>query len=407
VAAARGVARDVRAVALVDGEHYPDVVREALETLPYDVVAAVLVGGTEKLRADAEYGVPLVSRLEDADADVVLDLSDEPVLGPRRRMVWASRALAAGRAYVGADFRFDPPVYHPFSVPSVAVIGTGKRVGKTAVTAKLARVLARDRSIVVVCMGRGGPREPEVVETPPEMSDLVALSRTGRHAASDHLEVAALTGLPTIGCRRAGGGLAGAPFTSNVLEGAALAAARRPDLVIFDGSGAAIPPIAVGTRILVAGARQDLRDGLNTYRVLMSDLVLLTSGGEQLAAEVRRVKDVPVVPVSLRLRPVAPLAGSRVAVFTAGPAATDHLDAEVVLSSANLADRRALRDDLATVDADVYLVELKAAAVDVVAEAALARGVPVVLADNDVVADDAGVDLAGEFERIVEIGSAA
>ena len=401
------MARHVRAVALVDGEHYPDVVREALETLPYDVVAAVLVGGTEKLRGGADYGVPLVSRLEEVDADVVVDLSDEPVLGPRRRMAWASRALAAGRAYVGADFRFDPPVYHPFSLSSVAVIGTGKRVGKTAVTAKLVRVLGRDRNVVVVCMGRGGPRQPEVVETPPELRDLVALSRAGRHAASDHLEVAALTGAPTIGCRRAGGGLAGAPFTSNVLEGAALAAARSPDLVIFDGSGAAIPPIAVGARILVAGARQDLRDGLNAYRVLMSDLVLLTSGGDDLAADVRRVKDVPVVPVSLRLRPVEPLAGRRTAVFTAGPAATDHLDADIVLSSANLADRRALREELGRVDADVYLVELKAAAVDVVAEVALARGADLVLADNDVVADDDAVDLAAELERIVEIGSAA
>ena len=397
----------MRAVALVDGEHYPDVVREALATLPYEVVAAVLVGGSEKLRENADYGVPLVSRLEAADSDVVLDLSDEPVLGPRLRMAWASRALAAGRAYVGADFRFDPPVYHPFSLPSVAVIGTGKRVGKTAVTAKLARVLGRDRSLVVVCMGRGGPPDPEVVDTRPEIGDLIALSRAGRHAASDHLEVAALTGVPTIGCRRAGGGLAGAPFTSNVLEGAALAAARRPDLVIFDGSGAAIPPIAVGARILVAGARQDLRDGLNAYRVLMSDLVLLTSGGGELAAEVRRLKDVSVVPVSLRLRPMEPLAGRRAAVFTAGPAPTDHLDADIVLSSANLADRRALREDLARVDADVYLVELKAAAVDVVAEAAVARGATVVLADNDVVPDDDEVDLAAELERVVEIGSAA
>jgi hypothetical protein len=36
----------------------------------------------------------------------------------------------------------------------------------------------------------------------------------------------------------------------------------------------------------------------------------------------------------------------------------------------------------------VYLVELKAAAVDVVAEAALARGAEVVLAANDVVSDE-------------------
>ena len=48
-----------RAVVLVDGEHYPPVVRDALAELSYDVVAAVLVGGTEKLRGDPDYGVPL------------------------------------------------------------------------------------------------------------------------------------------------------------------------------------------------------------------------------------------------------------------------------------------------------------------------------------------------------------
>ena len=84
-----------------------------------------------------------------------------------------------------------------------------------------------------MAMGRGGPPEPELVESPPSLDELVERSRSGRHAASDYLEIAALAGVPTIGCRRAGGGLAGAVFVSNVAEGAALAAeqaARRRDL---------------------------------------------------------------------------------------------------------------------------------------------------------------------------------
>ena len=60
--------------------------------------------------------------------------------------------------------------------------------------------------------------------------------------------------------------------------------------------------------------------------------------------------------------------------------------ARVVHMSGNLADREALRDELEAVSAEVYLVELKAAAIDVVAEAAFARGAEVVLAANDVVA---------------------
>jgi len=74
-------------------------------------------------------------------------------------------------------------------------------------------------------------------------------------------------------------------------------------------------------------------------------------------------------------------------VFTTGPAPTDHLDADVVHVSRALANRARLREELAALDADTYLVELKAAAVDVVAEDALARGRRVVLAANEVVAD--------------------
>ncbi|HLY86685.1 MAG TPA: hypothetical protein VKO84_09285 [Gaiellaceae bacterium] len=382
----------LRALVLIDGEHYAPVVRDALEALPYDVVGALLAGGAEKLRGAEDYGAPLVDSLDAVQADLVVDLSDEPVLGPRERMLWASRALALGLPYVGADFRFDPPPLEAVATPSLAVVGLGKRVGKTAVAGHVARILARDRRVVVVAMGRGGPAEPELVETPPTLDDLLALSRSGRHAASDHLEAAALAGVPAVGCRRAGGGLAGAPFESNVLEGGQLAGQLDPELLVFDGSGAALPPVDVDARILVTNAGHDARAGLNSYRVLVSDLVVDTGGADRDA--IRSISDVPVVSAELRLRPAEPLAGRRTAVFTTGPAPTDHLDAEVVHVSRNLARREALHEELERVDAEVYLVELKAAAVDVVAEAALARGAEVVLAANDVVSPELDERLA-------------
>jgi cyclic 2,3-diphosphoglycerate synthase len=376
----------VRALVLIDGEHYASVVRDALADLPYDVVAALLVGGTEKLRGGDEYGVPLVESLDAVEADLVVDLSDEPVLGPRERMLWASRTLALGLPYVGSDFRFEPPSLERVDVPSLAVIGVGKRIGKTAVTGHVARVLSRDRRVVVVAMGRGGPAEPELIETPPTVDDLVALARAGRHAASDHLETAALAGVPTVGCRRAGGGLAGAPFADNVRDGAELAATLAPDLVVFDGSGAALPPVAADARILVVNGAHDIRAGLNAYRVLVSDLVVDTGGADH--AAITEIADVPVVSAKLSLEPMEPLAGRRTAVFTTGPAPTDALDADVVHVSRNLANRDALRAELETIDAEVYLVELKAAAIDVVAETALARGAEVVLAANEVVSPE-------------------
>jgi cyclic 2,3-diphosphoglycerate synthetase len=72
-------------------------------------------------------------------------------------------------------------------------------------------------------------------------------------------------------------------------------------------------------------------------------------------------------------------------VFTAGGTDVSHLEADVVSISTNLADRSALARELASIDADTYLVEVKAAAVDVVAEHALAHDRRIVLASNDVV----------------------
>jgi cyclic 2,3-diphosphoglycerate synthetase len=391
------------ALVVIDGEHYPPVVRDAIAELPYEVIGAWLAGGTEKLRGDVEYGVPLIAAIEDgfADAKVVVDLSDEPVLGPRERFLLASRVLAAGLRYEGADFRFEAPQYASFPLPSLAVIGTGKRVGKTAVTGHVARLLARDRDVVVVAMGRGGPAEPQIAAVQPTLTSLLDISRAGHHAASDYLETAALTGVVTIGCRRAGGGLAGAVTTSNVLQGAALAAEREPDVVVFDGSGAAIPPIDVDARILVSGRGHDPLAYLNAYRVLVSDLVVLVGGGD--IGAIRALKKMPVLEAELRLRPISPLEGRRVAVFTTGAAPTDHLDAEVVSVSRNLANRAELSEDLERVDADVYLVEIKAAAIDLVAEAASLRGAEVVFAENEVVSPE----LDDAILRLVPAGARA
>jgi len=397
-----------RALAIVDGEHYPPVVRDALAELPYEFVAAVLIGGTEKLRGGEDYGVPLETEVEAAierhGPEIVVDLSDEPVLGPVERFSLASRVLAYGTPYVGADFRLDPPELEPFGLPSIAVVGTGKRVGKTAVTGHLARLVSEQKRVVVVAMGRGGPPEPETITVPPTVEALVTLSRSGRHAASDHLETAALAGVATVGCRRCGGGLAGAVFTSNVPLGAQTAAELNPDLVVFDGSGAALPPVAADRRIVVVGGHQDptvAAGYLNAYRLLLADLVVVTmaesgSGWERVQDAVHTVlpAGVALVATVLRPRPAVEIRGRSVAYFCTAPRAmhpvlashlADEHGAEVVHVSGSLADREALHAELQRVQADVFLVELKAAAVDVVAEFALARGADVVLAANDVV----------------------
>jgi cyclic 2,3-diphosphoglycerate synthase len=412
-----------RAIVVIDGEHYPPVVRQALHDVDADVVAAVLVGGTEKLRGGEEYGVPLEPSVEAAvrehRPDVVIDLSDEPVLSPSDRLALASRALALGVPYEGPDFRFDPPPATQVDLPTLAVIGTGKRVGKTAVTGHIAHRLSAARRVVVVAMGRGGPPEPETVLVRPTVESLLDLSRGGRHAASDHLETAIAAGVPTVGCRRCGGGLAGAVATSNVLEGISHAARVAPDLLVLDGSGAALPPVDAGRRVLVASATQpvDVAAGyLNTYRALISDLVLVTMAEPTaphaaLAAALRaRVRPgTLVIRTMLRPRPLEPIEGEAAAFFcTAPPSAHDvlrtHLEerhgVRVTHVSGALADRARLREELRSVRADVFLVELKAAAVDVVVEEARRRGVRVAIAANDVVPLPGEQELDAELERL-------
>ncbi|HEX2119547.1 MAG TPA: 2,3-diphosphoglycerate synthetase, partial [Acidimicrobiales bacterium] len=222
------------------------------------MVGAVLLGGGEKLAGALEIGIPVVDGPDMHEAlagglsrfapDLVFDLSDEPVVDARSRLRLGSQVLLAGIPYHGADFRLDPPPRPKLAAkPTVAVIGTGKRTGKTAVSAAIARILAaRGRRPVIVAMGRGGPPEPEVID--PETFDLtveglVGLAASGRHAASDHLEDALMARVATIGTRRCGGGLAGAPVDSTFAAGVDLANRRDEELLVLEGSGAAIPPV--------------------------------------------------------------------------------------------------------------------------------------------------------------------
>jgi cyclic 2,3-diphosphoglycerate synthetase len=414
----------MRTLALVDGEHYPPVTRWAIDVARergYDVVAAVLVGGVEKLTVGEtpDLGVPVrtgddrsaavAAALEDLEPDVVLDLSDEPVLGYRERMEVAALALARGVPYVGADFRLDPPpaAPAPLGVPVVSVFGTGKRTGKTAIAGEVARVAARrGLSPIVVAMGRGGPSEPEIAEAGSVTLDVLrGLVREGRHAASDYLEDALTTGVTTIGARRAGGGLAGAPFASNVVEAVAMAASRDPGLLILEGSGAALPPVGWDAGVLVVPAAcpaEYVRGYLGPYRLLRADLAVVTmadgpglgsENGSHLIEHLRRtLGDVRVVVTDFRPTPLADVAGRRAFFATTAPIGVAerqvaHLEAahgvEVVGWSARLADRAGLAQDLdAAGDHEVLLTELKAAAVDVACARAFARGTDVVFVDN-------------------------
>lgn len=425
-----------KAIVLIDGEHYIPVTKWAIDTVvkeKYDVVGAVFIGGTEKIGTKGDLkaiGLPLITEddpsvgiiqgIERFAPDVAVDLSDEPVVGYVERFSFANLILNQGVAYAGADFRFEPPRYlDVMNKPSISVVGTGKRIGKTAACAYVARVLSGQEDAegplfdpCIVTMGRGGPPEPELVpgkELDMTPAYLLSMADQGKHAASDHFEDALMTRLTTIGSRRCGGGFAGVVYVSNVDQSAKVANELPEDLVLFEGSGASVPSVRVDAEILIIGAHQPLdyiAGYMGPYRVMRSDLLILTmceppmADAEkvtQMDVVVRAINpEAKVVHTIFRPRPLEDIAGAKVflaltAPFTMAPVLAEFLEREygcnVVATSVYLANRPRLREDIRCSleehpEIDTLITEVKAAGIDVATRLAMEAGRRVVFMDN-------------------------
>jgi cyclic 2,3-diphosphoglycerate synthetase len=155
-----------------------------------------------------------------------------------------------------------------------------------------------------------------------------------------------------------------------------------------------------------------LTAGLGPVRVLSADLVVITMcehGWTETREAVEAIApDVTAVPTVLRPQPAEPLGDDPVVYFTtASPdsarALADGLEWELAAVVTSLSDRTALREALdrpLVRGAQTYLVEIKAAAVDVVCEVAAERGVRVVFCDNVPVSLPGEPDLDGELLRM-------
>jgi cyclic 2,3-diphosphoglycerate synthase len=193
---------------------------------------------------------------------------------------------------------------------------------------------------------------------------------------------------------------------------------------VLEGSGAAIPPTHADATVCVmpATAEPELVAGyLGPYALLLSDLVVVTlddgpppdsSRFAALAALEDRIGNVipspPVVHVDLRPWPLASIEGRSIFFATTAPEpvaarAAAHLESRhraiVAGRTSRLAERARLVEDLARIPdgVEVLVTELKAAAVDVAARAALERGMEVIFCDNrpqPVGADDDAFDIA-------------
>ncbi|MBU6997387.1 MAG: 2,3-diphosphoglycerate synthetase [Theionarchaea archaeon] len=446
----------MKILALIDGEHYPPVTEDALKAVEGDVVAAVFLGGTEKIGSIEELttrlDIPVYEGEESRDIldviaeacstheiEQVIDLSDEPVLTYVSRLRLACTLMREGVQYRGSDFLFTPPHYpRILRQPSLSVVGTAKRVGKTAFSGYVARTLRTSGyTPCIVTMGRGGPAQPEIIRgdtiqlTP---SYLMEQANRGKHAASDHWENALISRVMTVGCRRCGGGMAGVPFSSNVEEGARLANTLAATFVILEGSGITFPPVDTNRCIVIVGAHQPLEfinEYFGPFRILMADLLILMMCEEPMAsqqkvAEIQKAIDeikpgLPQAHCVFRPVPLADVSDRKIFLATTAPPAIlestlvpyleQNYHCDIVKASPHLSNRPRLRKDLEQFlpQVDTLLTEIKASAIDVATREALALHRDVVFMDNvpKVVGgtvtclEDAIIQLAKEAEEEV------
>lgn len=422
-------------ICLVDGEHYIPVTKSALDTLEdlenNEIVAVVFIGGTEKLRETSDKAIEdkmgrkvyfgpdhhkipyelIGEKIVEYDADVVMDLSDEPIVDYSKRFKIATIVLSHGIPYEGPDFTFNPLSEHDvLKKPSIKILGTGKRIGKTAVSAYAARKIYKNEyNPCVVAMGRGGPEEPEIVrgdqiEITPQF--LMEQSDKGIHAASDHWEDALMSRILTIGCRRCGGGMVGQVFITNMKKGAQMANDVESDFVIIEGSGAAIPPIKTDKHIVLIGANQpiiNIERFFGPYRIQMADLVVITMCEMPMASpeKVERIEkfiksinpEATVIPTVFRPKPLESIKDKNILFATTAPENVkevlieyleDNYHCKVIGTTPHLSNRPLLQKDIEKYmnRVDVMLTELKAAAVDVATKDALKAGLEVVYCDN-------------------------
>jgi cyclic 2,3-diphosphoglycerate synthetase len=215
---------------------------------------------------------------------------------------------------------------------------------------------------------------------------------------------------------------------SNVVQAVAVAASRDPDVLILEGSGAAIPPVRADAGILVLPAScppEYLMGYLGPYRLLRTDLAVVTMASSPAVGP----ENLPVLTSHLHSAlgadayvvtdfepfPLADVRGREAFLITTAPgpvaaAQAEHLQTahgcRIVGWSARLADRAGLAEDLeAAEDYDVLLTELKAAAVDTGVERAHARGAEVVFLDNRARVVAGSIDLDTALEQILQLAT--
>jgi cyclic 2,3-diphosphoglycerate synthetase len=439
---------------LVDGEHYLSNLKESIKTLTkdYDIRYLIFIGGTEKIGTPADverelpYKVLFASKknkpdcekigeiLKDNPVDLVLDLSDEPIMDYMTRFEVACHVLYQGVNYRGADFEFDALHFKKiFSKPSVSIWGSGKRVGKTAIGGMVGRVFkAMNLKPAIITLSRGGPNQPIIVrgdQIKIDLKYLLGIDAQGMHASSDCFEDALTAQVATFGCRRCGGGFAGKAVVTVLDKGARMAEKSSfVKSIILEGSGATVPEIKTDKVILVIDVTQPMEilwGYMTPLRILYADLVILNMCEDFLVSQskidhlIRRIHSINpkarVATTVLRPRPLQSIKGKKVFFTSTAPDEAlsflkGYLEKQYGCTVKGMSNHLSVRPLLiqemkAMKGVDLVLTELKAASIAVAAKEAKKMGLTTVLMDNIATVIDKGgvvMDLEKEIARLLK-----
>lgn len=427
---------------LIDGEHYLSNLQESIAEIAksHDIRYLIFIGGTEKIGTveEVEKALPykiffatdrhkpdskkLEEILKKNPVETVLDLSDEPIMDYLTRFEVACHILHQGIIYQGSDFKFLPLHFKKIlSKPSLAIWGTGKRIGKTAMGGLVGRVLKTlNLKPAIITLSRGGPNKPIIVrgdQIKVDLNYLLDIDAQGMHASSDCFEDALTAQVPTFGCRRCGGGFAGKSMVTVLDEGVKMA--EKSDFVksvILEGSGATVPEIKTDKVILLMDMTQPtaiLEGYMTPLRILYADMVVLTMCEDFLTSQskinrvIRRIRSInPTVKIAttvLRPYPLKSIEGKTIFLTMTAPKKAlpflkkyleKHYKCKIKAISPNLSDRMLLKKELkALKGVDLAMTELKAAAIAIVAKEAKKAGLETILMDNRFMVVDKGGDV--------------
>ena len=315
-------------------------------------------------------------------------------------------------------------ILHRTDITTLGFLGTGKRVGKTSVINSMARLMDKYRPVFIT-MGRGGPVKPVLISpegyrlTP---EHILELSKKEGHICSDNWQTALITGFPVIGCFRVGEAYrTGVAAFSNVWEGTEMAEKLGPELIIYQGSGIARPPVRINGEIVIIGADQDPDKfgKIERYSIIKGDMIIITKCDTGNKEKLRNflnslVSTHLIIETVFKPRPLIPenssLKGKKVICFTTAPIAAlegqkkyleETYECHIVNYSNNLANKKLLSEDIKALkdDFDTVLTEFKAAAI-MVMEEMVNRGKEVIICENELIATE-NQDLKSMLNEVI------